>query len=125
MNSATLKSYLGVPVLVQLNSLICGIVVLQQQSLPYAAEQKKQWMPEPIPEQGPGSPPAVSQVIQFGVLREIEGSDTHVELLWLAPTANKGSPATISTLLPKSEIGYVTRVVAVPDEKTPGKILLA
>lgn len=118
MNSATLKSFLGIPVLVQLNSIIIGIAVQAQQSLPYADDPKKQWVPESI--MGAAGP-EVTQVILYAVLREIEGSETHVEMTWACPGIANGPPATIATLLAKSDIGYVTRVVAVPET---GRILL-
>ncbi len=128
MNSATLKKFIGVPVVVQLRSLICMVTVNQKQSLSYAdSPETPQWMPAAIMQSSPeGDRPSVTQLIEYAVLREIEGSDTHLEMTFSAPTS-LGVVATLVTLVARAQIDFVTRVSNMPEgsARSASKILLA
>ncbi len=131
MKSSSLTAYLGVPVLVQLKNFpIVGVAVRFREKLTYSDEREiAQWIPEPVMDKTPqGVVPSGTQLIQYAVLSEVDGSESHLEMTWFSRPPDPRDPndlhkkSVVATLIHMDDIMCVTRVVSV-DEASP--ILLA
>lgn len=112
MEKSSLQQYIGIPVLVQLKLPIVGSVVRYQQKLDYAEKPDvASWIPEPMMDE---SGPQATQMIQFAVLLEVEGSDTMLEMRWMAPKTDVNQQlGVIATLIDMDSIAAVTRVLKI------------
>lgn len=125
MEKALLSDYFGVPVLLQLRIPLVIPMISEKHPIPHSDEPEAlQWIPQEAIEPGsPADAPQFSstQLIRYAVLRDVEPSESSVEVVWMVPGTT--GVCTVATLINDRDIAAVTRVVSVPDPPTPSLII--
>jgi hypothetical protein len=119
MNSALLKKYLGVPLVIQLKQPLVGVFVKVQEKAPHFSDKATaQWIPQPATsEKGTEA----TQILQMAVISEIDDAMGCCEVQWMSIAQNPRS--IIATLMDLDNIAAVTRVVSVAELDPPSLII--